>query len=338
MNISVASPLAPPCRSDAGRPELTVLISSAGRRVALMTAFRRAAARLGVTVRVLACDLRPDLSSACQFADRAYPVPPVSDPNYVEIVVALCEEEGVGLVVPTIDPELAPLSLARKRLEAMGSYVAVSDPDVIRIAGDKLATAAALDQWGIPSPRSSALADVRAAPASWDWPVIVKPRHGSAGRDVQLAFGIEDFPDIETEPMMVQKRLTGQECTVNLFLDRDGQLRAAVPHCRLAVRAGEVEKGITRRIPALEQIARRLATCLPGARGALCFQAMVSPDGTASVFEINARFGGGYPLADHAGASFAQWLIEERCGLPSTARDEWRSGVTMLRYDDAVFV
>jgi carbamoyl-phosphate synthase large subunit len=60
-------------------------------------------------------------------------------------------------------------------------------------------------------------------------------------------------------------------------------------------------------------------------------------DGAPALFEINARFGGGYPIAHHAGATFTKWLLEEAAGMPSSANNEWRSGVRMLRYDQAVF-
>src|SRR3546814_1211759 len=109
-----------------------------------------------------------------------------------------------------------------------------------------------------------------------------------------------------------------------MFFDRSGGLRAAIPHERVQVRAGEVEKGITRRVPRLEALARRIAAILPAPSGALCFQAIVAPDGEASVFEINARFGGGYPLAHRAGAPFTRWLMEEALGFPSSADDDWR--------------
>ena len=56
------------------------------------------------------------------------------------------------------------------------------------------------------------------------------------------------------------------------------------------------------------------------------------------VFEINARFGGGFPLTHRAGARFTRWLLEEAAGLLSTAHNDWQEGVTMLRYDAAVFV
>jgi carbamoyl-phosphate synthase large subunit len=81
-----------------------------------------------------------------------------------------------------------------------------------------------------------------------------------------------------------------------------------------------------------------MAAWLPGPRGPLCYQAIIEADGHAKVFEINARFGGGYPHADYAGACFAQWLLEECAGLPSTASNDWLEGVAMLRFDSAIFV
>jgi carbamoyl-phosphate synthase large subunit len=318
--------------------KLTMLISSAGRRVALMKAFREAAEALDVELEILVCDLRPEWSSACQLADSAYSVPPATDPSYVTAVYDICMEHGVGLVVPTIDPELAPLSAARARFAACGIEISISDPDVVMIAGDKLATAATLAGCGVPTPRSGTLDAVRNAPQDWTWPMIVKPRHGSAGRGIHCAASAAELPSYEQEPMMAQELLVGEEWTVNIFVSNDGVLRATVPHCRLSVRAGEVEKGVTRRVAIFDTIARQLVACLQGVRGALCFQAMMAADGTVSVFEINARFGGGYPLADHAGATFARWLIEERCGLETTANNNWRSGVRMIRFDDAVFL
>jgi carbamoyl-phosphate synthase large subunit len=127
------------------------------------------------------------------------------------------------------------------------------------------------------------------------------------------------------------------EYTVNLFFNLHGQLRCAIPHRRLEVRSGEVSKGRTERITPLIEAAQRMASILTGAQGPLCFQAIVRPDGSYCVFEINARFGGGYPLAHEAGGRFAQWLLEELDGRHVSASDDWEAGLTMLRFDSAVF-
>ena len=318
-------------------PALRILVTSAGRRVELLNCFRSAAASLGVELVVLACDLRPEASAACHSADAAFAVPAAGDAGYADAVLDICRREGVTLAVPTIDPELLPLSLAQDAFSGEGCEIAVSGPQLIDIARDKLATADFLAAHAIPSPRTMTAEAAIAAGAGWQWPTFAKPRHGSAGRLVR-AVAVPDEIDIATEPMIVQELLRGTEYTVNVYFDRSGELRCAVPHQRLAVRAGEVEKGVTRRSETLAAIARDLAAVLPRPRGALCFQAMIGDDGSASVFEINARFGGGYPLAHRAGATFTRWLIEEALGLPTSANDGWRPGVTMLRYDAAVFV
>ena len=90
-------------------------------------------------------------------------------------------------------------------------------------------------------------------------------------------------------------------------------------------------------IPALQDMATRIAAALPGLRGPFCFQAKRDVSGAFYVFEINARFGGGFPLAHRAGGQFSRWLIEAHFGLPSTETSNWQAGWTFLRYDQAVY-
>ena len=322
-----------------GDPPLRIMITSAGRRVGLLNSFRNSAAELGLPLEILACDCNVAMSSACHEADRRFAVPPASDPSYVEALLDICRTHGVALLVPTIDPELQPLADADQRFAEIGTYVSVSAPELVAIARDKLATARFLEAADVPAPRSATPQDILHASEGWEWPLLAKPRSGSSGRAVQHVANLDAVRSLpDDEDFVVQQLLQGREYTVNVYFDRSGQMRCAVPHERLQVRSGEVEKGVTRRVPALEQIAAQLAQALPGPRGALCFQAMVQPDGTASVFEINARFGGGYPLAHRAGAPFTRWLLEEVAGRHVSANGGWQEGVLMLRYDAAFFV
>lgn len=326
-------------RADAAAAGVRILITSAGRRVELLGCFRAAAADLGITAEIFACDLRPALSPACQCADAAFTAPPVAGPGYVEWLLECCLRYGIDLVVPTIDPELLPLAHARERFAAIGTAVAVSSPALVDFARDKLATAEHLSAHGVRTPRTATLEDMAAAPGDWAWPLLVKPRHGSAGRNVRILSHPRAIADVAAaEPMVAQELLLPPEHTVNLYFDAAGTLRCAVPHERLQVRAGEVEKGITRRSPELAALAQQLAAALPGPRGALCFQIMQTADGAPAVLEINARFGGGYPLAHRAGATFTRWLIEDRLGIAATAHDDWAADTLMLRYDAAVFI
>lgn len=315
-----------------------VLFTSAGRRVELIKCFIAAADRLGISLVTHACDLKPELSAACQSADRCFAVPRCDAPDYVDVLLEYCADNEIDLLVPTIDPELFPLSLARERFAAIGTKVHVSGPKTIEIVRDKAKTAEVLAKHGVPVPRTSPAQDVRRAPEGWDWPAFIKPSGGSASRGIDIIAGPAAIRESYGEPMIVQQLLAGEEYTVNIFVDEAGELRAAIPHRRLWVRAGEVEKGVTVRRNDIEDIAAKIVTALPDGEGVMCFQLIDDARHGPRVFEINARFGGGYPLADRAGGRFAQRLLAGLGGTHEQEEFEWREGVTMLRYDAAVFL
>lgn len=305
-----------------------ILLSSAGRRVGLLELLRADAIALGLCPRMIAADLKPAFSAACAAADLALALPPATHDEFAPALVALSQAHGVRLLVPTIDPELAPIAAIAARLRAAGTHANISTPAAVAVARDKFLTARAL---GADAAPSALPADV---PPSWPLPLLAKPRDGSASAGLR-PIGHRD--ELKTLPAnyVVQPRLVGPEYTVNLFVAA-GRTLAAVPHLRREVRAGEVAKAITLRHPGLGAIAGRLPRAVPGLAGALCLQAIDTLEGPR-VIEINARFGGGFPLAHAAGARFTRWLIEQAIGAPCSADDSWREGTTMLRYDAAIF-
>lgn len=226
---------------------MRVLFTSAGRRVELLQCFRRAAVELGLQLDVLACDLNTSLSAACSLADMAFDVPRCADPGYAGAVLDIARANGVRLVIPTIDPELMPLALAADSFAAAGARVHVSSPDVIAVAQDKLKTARVLSAAGVPVPVTFELADARRNPRDMTWPLFMKPKAGSASRGLKVIKSAEELPNEVAEPMLLQELLEGPEYTVNMMIGQTGDLRGAIMHRRLQVRAGEVEKGRTER-------------------------------------------------------------------------------------------
>jgi carbamoyl-phosphate synthase large subunit len=187
-------------------------------------------------------------------------------------------------------------------------------------------------------PKTVSIREVIAEPSSWKWPVIVKPTSGSSSIGVSQVGSVSELEILQKvrSDLIVQEFIRGPEFTVNVFVDDAGRCRSIVPHFRREIRGGEVSKAITVKNAVLADIARKIVKAIPGLFGAICFQAIVGADGPV-VLEINARFGGGFPIAHRAGARFTQWLIELAGGLPSSISDEWTEGVWMLRYDTAAY-
>src|SRR5262249_37851231 len=249
------------------QPELTVLFSSAGRRVALMECFRDAAAAMGIQLRVVAVDVRPKLSAACVVADRALSVSRCTDPSFVAEIGDIVRTERVHLIVPTIDTELAVYAAARVLLREVGAWVSISAPEVVAIARDKLATWERLASGGIAVARTATLQAGRTQRATFPGPGIVKPRERRAAIGLRAfrsttELCAEHREDADNE-LIVQEQLAGPEYTVNLFFDRTGVLRSVVPHRRIEIRAGEVSKARTVCDERLIGQAIRVAALLP---------------------------------------------------------------------------
>lgn len=317
---------------------IRIAISSAGRRGELIDCFRASARDLELDLKVFALDLDPTMSPACHLADEAFRVPRCTADGFPEFVLEICRKHEIDVLVPTIDTELPIFSEWKDRYASIGTAVVVSEASFIRLCRDKLATAANLAAIGVQAPRSTTWHAFRSSLEDWDFPLILKPNAGSRSIGVRKISTYEDLPEDIADPdsHMIQEFVSGAEFTINCYAAGDGRLITAVPHHRVEVRDGEVSKGVTRRIGILHDYAQAICTNIKGIRGPFCFQAIMPDDAASSVFEINGRFGGGYPLAHHAGAHFTEWILREYLNLPLPERVDWKPGLKMLRYDSSI--
>jgi carbamoyl-phosphate synthase large subunit len=320
--------------------DFKVLISSVGRRAQLVGCFRRAAHQLGIAMSVIGTDAVPELSPASHLVDRCFTVPRCSEPTFVDKMVRLCDQEDINLVVPTIDPELPLYAHATTQFENVGTRVLISGPKTIGIASDKIATHQWFVENGFPTVAQAAIEEVLSEPSRWAFPVIVKPHRGSASVGVRTVQSEEALRALANEPGLIVEELAhGVEHTTNVLVNQAGRCQCAVPHQRLETRAGEVSKGRTTKNRELMDLMKNVAERLPDAYGPLNVQGFIDKNGETKLTEINARFGGGFPLACEAGANFCLWILEELLQLPSTSTfSEWKDNMLMLRFDTAVFV
>lgn len=315
-----------------------VLITSAGRRGKLTKIFQRELAALFLEARVFAADLRPEVSAACQIVERSFVVPAVDDPRYTEQLIDLCICHDVGLVVPTIDPELPVLAARRGEFTAADIAVAVSDASFVAIGRDKRQTERWFFELGVLTPRT-----IEPHTAT-DFPIFAKPFDGSCSQGTRIIQSAAELtPTLAADPRMMFVEFLPpdeyDEYTLDMYYDRDSRLRCCVPRLRIETRGGEVSKSRTCRTPAIDPVCRALEH-VAGARGCITAQVFVHRQSLRLFgIEINPRFGGGYPLSYDAGANYPRWLVlEYLLGKKIESFDDWENNLTMLRYDDHVLV
>jgi carbamoyl-phosphate synthase large subunit len=289
-------------------------------------------------------------SSAFHEADEGFVVPRCDHADFLPRMLELCETERVDLVIPTIDPELPIYAAAREQFAARGTAVAVSSPEVVAIAGDKQLTHDWLLSGGFPTVAQGTPDAVRSNPDLFSFPVVLKPRFGSASAGVvtvhdQAGLDRAVAGAADASQLLAQQFARGSEHTIDVLLTSDtsggsAEVSAIVPRRRIEVRSGEVAKAVTVRSPELMELAQKVCSALPGAWGPLNLQLFVGDGpGELAVIELNARFGGGVPLSIAAGADLPLALLQDVLGLPLTAPlESWRDDFVMLRYDAAVFL
>jgi carbamoyl-phosphate synthase large subunit len=113
----------------------TIMLSAAGRRVALLRILRQSAADAGFEPRILSTDVTRN-SAAFHLGDISRLVPRYREPGCLDFLVEMCRELHVRLIVPTIDPELPFYAEHRQRFAEVGATVMISSSEAIAICND----------------------------------------------------------------------------------------------------------------------------------------------------------------------------------------------------------
>jgi len=315
--------------------KVNVLFTSVGRRVELIKAWKKAYVDLDIDGEIIGTDIDP-LASASNFVDSFYIVPRSEHEDFIPTIQEICIENNINLLFPLNDNDLRPLSLGKKILEKNEIIVAISQIKSIETTVDKWSTYQFFKNVGIKTPKTWIPNDNNKS----DFPLLIKPRNGSAGKDVikvndqrELEFYIPRIKD-----PIVQELINGPEVTTDVICDFKGSIIGIVNRERLEVRWGEVAKGRTiynkNIIKNCEKIIDNLDIV-----GPITVQCILK-ENNAYFIEINARYGGGAPLGFAAGVQSPHWYLSIVSGieldLPSIG--SYKQNLYLSRYDNSIFI
>jgi carbamoyl-phosphate synthase large subunit len=287
---------------------MRILLSSIGRRGYLVKYFKEA---VGGSGQVWGADTSV-YAPAFQYCDKVILLPKVEEDGYVNELLTLCVENKIDMIVPLIDPELEVLGRHYDKFRSNGIMVAVSPIKTIEITFDKYQTYLHAKQAGIQVPETvTTIEDALKliGEEKLSWPVMVKPRKGSASMSVykcsnqeELQLAFRNCP----EPL-IQQFLSGDEYGYDLFCDIDFKPISVFCKLKLAMRAGETDKAVSINDKNLIDLGEKIARAFP-LFGPVDVDVKVGSNGPM-LLEVNPRFGGGYPCSHLCGADFPKKLI-----------------------------
>lgn len=320
---------------------MNILISSVGRRVQLISCFKKEINKVGGSIVALDCD---QTAPALYHADAYEVIPRIDDPAYFSVMVEICRRYDISAILTLIDPELSILAGLKPEFEKAGVTVITCDKEAVEICFDKMKTFQFLRENrmnGIPTYGDIGKVRMEIAAEKLHFPLIVKPRKGSGSNGVNKVENMEELFKVwnETNDPIIQPFMSGKEYCVECYVDLlTNETVNFFSKRKINMRAGETDKSVVVRDPELQDISEKLVSVLKAA-GPIDIDFFKTENGYA-ISEINPRFGGGYPYAYEMGVNFIQNIIHNLQGKSNKPYVKYTGGYmekeTLVRYDHFV--
>ena len=294
-------------------------------------------------VEILAIDVQP-ISAGLFRAPEALLLAKPESPNGLGQWERSLQANGVTALIPGSDHDLLPLASVRDRWASTGvCQTLVSDLELVQACRDKAATCQMLEREDLPFPRSVWDLTVDEA-VSWarsnGYPVVLKPRNGSASRDVHV---IQDEDELRfffprTPEPILQEHLSDSgkvdEFTCSVFVDRDGS-PVGTFMARRQLSAGTTSQAEVGFWPEINELMLALGTKLRP-RGVLNAQLRMTQRGPVP-FELNIRCSGTSAIRAYFGYNEPEMLLRHYVLGEQLERPTVRPGYA-IRYWNEVFL
>ncbi|MFJ3273966.1 ATP-grasp domain-containing protein [Streptomyces sp. NPDC086776] len=309
-------------------PRTRILVTGVGGAPGLDLA--RHLMRMGCEI--IAADADPLAAGLLLDGVTPHVLPLAADPDYSQRLLDLCRDARPDALMSTVEHELPRLSGLLDDLYALRVRTWLPEIETLNACIDKARFHAVLRSKGVPTPTTVPPKDLDRMPSGS--PLVVKPRRGQGTQNVyycdsrrQARVLCELVPD-----PIVQERITGREFTADCLVDRSGRASTVLRH-RDLVKAGLSVVSSTFHDDQVDTQVRRTLAAI-GATGPCCVQGFIcDEDPGVIVTEVNARFAGGFPLSEVAGAALVEQTLNGLFELPiDHDRLTYKPGVFLTKY------
>lgn len=254
------------------------------------------------------------------------------------------EAEGIDVLLPCLDAELPLMIALAPRLAELGirSYLPGAE-QLARRAKDRLPELAG--EAGVATPETLSISNIDffrdCDRKDWPFPLVVKGGFYDARIATCRADAESAFRAIAAEwglPVLVQRRITGEECNLTGIGDGTGALLGAVMMKKRATTSrGKAWAGISIHDEDLADAARRLIAALKW-KGPIEIEVMRDNQGVYQLIEINPRFPAWIYLSQGVGRNLPALLVSLALGEPPPPLAPPLPGMLFIRYAQETIV
>lgn len=284
-----------------------ILFLGGAKRVAMARNFKSAAKTIGMECAIYGYELSRFCPLACEgeiIEGRRW-----RDTEILEHIHSVVEKHNIDIIIPFVDPAVA---VAADYCKKYGdAFTPSTSSDKAELMFDKVLADQFFSGAGIPVPP--------AYDGSVSFPLIAKPRNGSASKGIKFIDSEEDIKPLLPilNDYLIQRRFDRRdEITVDCYVNvRSGMVQVVSPRYRLEVAGGEVVRTLTFFNEAVDGMCRDILAKTE-LRGAVTIQLIRDRDtDSLYIMEINPRLGGGAVATVNAGADLTLLILEDALGM-----------------------
>ena len=316
---------------------MNLLFCSVGRRCELLKDFRKT---MGDDLKIVVTD-HSEVAPAMAFADKAYLVPLISDPDYIPMILDICKKEQIEAVTTLIDPEIMLLAKHREEFEKLGVLVLAPYEETAKLCFNKYELYRFLTEHQINTIRTyGTFEEFEDAFQAGEiaFPVFVKPREGSGSVGARKIETMELLRQVteEDKSLIIQELTTGKDLDADVYVDTVSHKPVAMFSKRkLSTTIGGANKTISFKDETLFAFIKSVLSVMQF-NGPLDMDFFYQ-NGQYYLSEINPRFGGAYLHAYGAGVDFVKLIAENIKGNENKENiGDYEEDIIMMMYDSVV--
>lgn len=284
---------------------MNVLITSLSAKVSCAKRVTDALNRVTEGGQVWGGDVDPDCL-ARHFVDKFWHMPSLNDLS-ADALVEFCKSNGIKVIIPTRDGELAFFAERRNALKEAGIHVMVSGAQTIETCVDKLKFSERLIEKGYPAIPSYPTPEACPTDA-----LVIKKRFGAGAADIKINVPKSEVADYDADTIF-QPYIEGQELSIDTFTADECLPEGAIVRRRDKVVRGESQITTAVDEPELEELCIKASKEI-GIYGHAVWQAFKDADGRYHIIECNSRIGGASSLSLAMGLDSFYWFFTKANG------------------------
>ncbi|MBO9731732.1 MAG: ATP-grasp domain-containing protein [Chitinophaga sp.] len=300
---------------------LNILFLGGAKRTSIAEHFIKAGKERNINVKIFSYEL-----------DKFVPIAEVAevivglrwkDENILAHLAQCIQDNHINIVLPFVDPAILISRHLGRLLPDI--FIPVSDENICHIMFDKVSANDWFIQNAFPVPDNN----------TGNWPMIAKPRYGSASKGLIILKDDQSFArfkeEKETSDYLLQHFVVADEYTVDCYVGKNANIVSIVPRKRLEVAGGEAIKSITIKDDSIIDLSKQILMAGKFI-GPITIQFLKEKSsGKVFVMEINPRLGGGVLTSIAAGADVVQYLLNDYQNIINAPFDQWRENLLMVR-------